>query len=225
MPDYYIFQDESGQPNDEFFFNGIIIKNKNTLPLLYEIINETRLQYNFYDELHFQKMSHKRCCVYYQIIERALTEAKFKQSTIIVCKKHLDMKYFSNKEHLAYNFFTYLLIYHNIKYLRGNIYIYPDYKNRVLEDNFIDYLKDRLNSEAIINKHRYFVKAVEPRSSENEEMIQLNDLIIGAIRQKYIPSSGKWKKTLSDKIFQIRNSTWHYKDKINIWDWKPYKRK
>ena len=56
-------------------------------------------------------------------------------------------------------------------------------------------------------------------------MIQLNDLIVGAIRQKYLPSSGKWKKPLSDKIFQIRNSAWHYKDKINIWDWRPYKRK
>ncbi|NLX90643.1 MAG: hypothetical protein GXZ07_03470 [Firmicutes bacterium] len=54
-----------------------------------------------------------------------------------------------------------LLIYHNIRFMKGSFYIFPDYKNRknrVLEDNFVDYLKNRLNSEAIIKGHNYFIK-------------------------------------------------------------------
>jgi hypothetical protein len=128
-----------------------------------------------------------------------------------------DLKYFGNQIHIAYNYFTRQVIYHIIKNLDGQIYIYPDDRNRVKKDNFTEYLYRQLNFESFCNGLNYCVRVVEPRSSEKEIGLQLNDLFLGTVRQIFIPAPGKYKILLSQKV----RSMFGFWKKCNIWRWKP----
>ncbi len=176
---------------------------------------------DFHDEFHFQKMSPFRFRVYKRILEECLSKIDFYHKTIVVKREFLDMKQFGNTDHIAYNYFTRLVIQHSIKNLRGEVYIFPDERNRVKQDNFLDYLKRQLNFEAGYNGLAFQVLAVEPRGSKQEEALQINDLFLGIQRQRFAPSDGKWKITLSNEIKSLA-AFWR---KTNTWEWKPQQRR
>ena len=220
MDKYFVFQDESNRVGDEIFFTSALILNKTNALKAYKIIAGIRNKFNFNNEMHFQKISKLKYKVYKEVMEETLRNVPFTTCTLLVRRNHLDMKYFNNQKYLAYNYFTRMVIYHNIKNLSGQVYIYPDYRKRVTKDNFVNYLRAELNNDALSNDHKYFVRVVEPKDSHSDELLQLTDLFLGVVKQKYLPSSGKWKTNLKDEIFTFKP----YCKKINIWDWQPNKK-
>lgn len=221
MPDkirrYFVFQDESGEISEKYFFSGATVIPELEMLKFQSIIDEVRTKNNFYDEFHFQKISKKRYKAYKELLTKCLEELHFFHKTIVIARNNLDMKYFGNQDYLAYNYFTRQVIYNLIKQLSGSIYIYPDERNRIKKDNFLDYLFTQLNLDSYYNDLNYHVSSVEPRSSKENVGLQLNDLLLGIIRQIYLPAPGKYKILLKNEISCL-SSFWI---KCNIWKWQP----
>lgn len=214
---YFVFQDESGEIDDTYFFSGATVIPELEMQKLQAIEDEVRSNKKFYDEFHFQKMSRKRYHAYKELLMKSLSELSFLHKTIVVSKHNCNLLYFGNQSHIAYNYYTRQVIYYLIKDLNGNIFIFPDDKNRIKKDNFIDYLDYQLNFDAFYHGLNYHVSLIEPHSSKNDIGLQLNDLLLGVIRQGFIPASGKYKTLLRQDVC----CTLNYWVKCNIWRWRP----
>lgn len=227
---YLVFQDETGITSDErYFIVGMLIINKNEENNFRQIISSVRQRNRFYDEIHFQKTSKLRHKVYKELLEEVFNYGKYKFHMIVVDKKILDMNYFggSNKlgKALMYNKFTQLRLFHSMKSIGiGSYYVYPDEKNRIKEDNFVEYLKNQINFESFYWDYGFTVKTVEPQKSHGEELLQLNDLFLGGLGEFY-----NIKENLSDRKKDISNlikkDFEHNPRRYNIWEWKPRKTK
>lgn len=216
---YLIYQDESGEPGkDDVFIVGTLCANDKVINRLIDVVEDVKTTMNFHNELHFQKFSAKRAEVYKEVINRVMPmPILFK--TIVVRKQDVNIqKFFKNKRHLAYNKFTELLIYHNIKKINySNVYVYVDRKDRIREDNFIDYLKSNLNWKAFSENHNYRINTVEPVDSKESIPTQICDLITGALKCRYVPA-GERKNEISNYILNHQ-----YSNKIHIWNWRPHR--
>jgi hypothetical protein len=146
-----------------------------------------------------------------------LSQVPLYHKTIAIKREFLDLKRFNGKPYIAYNYFTRLVIQHAIKNLHGHIYIYPDDRSRVKKDNFVDYLKQQLNIVSWEQQLGYRVVLVEPRQSDKEEGLQINDLLLGIQRQQLLPSAGKWKNRLSNEVCH-----WGcFQRSTDVWKWRP----
>lgn len=213
---YWIFQDESGSPaKDDFFIVGLLGMTPLVKRRLIDSVKSVRDAYRFYDELHFQKFSNLRSKVYKEVLDEAF-KCYFTYRAIVVRKSDVKLSLFGNKEHLAYNKFTELVLYSLIKNRTEDIHIRPDEKSRMIEDNFYDYLVRNLNFKSFSEGHSYTVKSCKSTSSGDCDVIQVCDLITGVVKNKYSPA-GERKNEVGTYILNKHAS------KINIWDWKPKK--
>jgi hypothetical protein len=212
---YWLFQDESGEPGKEdYFIVGILGMTSPVKNLLIKKVESVKHKHNFHNELHFQKFSRKREMVYKEVIEEAF-KCYISFRSIVVPKNKLDLRnYFSNKPHLAYNKFTSLLVYSLIKGKSGDIHIRPDYKNRLKEDNFYEYLITHLNLRAFEGNHNYVVKSCKSVNSKDCVVAQVCDLLTGVVKNKYSPA-GERKNNFCKEIMA------KHEDRIKIWLWDP----
>ncbi|OIQ08757.1 hypothetical protein MOOR_16760 [Moorella thermoacetica] len=215
-----IYHDESGTPGvDKVFVSGVLILDKERQGEdILNVVNTIRKKWNYHEEFHFQKMSTLKYNVYKDLLETCLKYCNFRFSAIVIQKQKLDMRYFNHQHHLAYNFFTKMVIYHNIKWLSGRAYIFSDSKNRIKRDNFLEYLKEQLNIDSLFYGHGYHIRAIETPSSSADNLLQVADLFTGIVKQKFDPAPGHRKVSLKDIILSNKNSRY----KINIWDWTPH---
>jgi len=214
----WLFQDESGEPaKSNFFLTGYICITSEEKKKLLKRISEIRLDENFNDEFHFNVFSNFRLRVYKRVIDTALRHNIFFKC-IVIRKNLVDLRKFGNQRHRAYNFFTKLVMYHGLKHRdTQNVHIRVDDKSRLKQDNFLTYLQDSLNYESVIRGHNFRVRSVKPRSSDTCELIQLADLLLGAVKCRFEPAESSRKNDFSDFVLGHR-----MKNKIDIWDWRPY---
>jgi hypothetical protein len=110
-PCHLLFHDESCVPGDDCFVVGLLKVHKREP--IDKAIAIAREKWHYKNELHFQKMSNLRAKVYKEVLSQVCrVKEHFHFSALCVQRKYIDLKYFSGKEHLAYNFFTKLLLTH-----------------------------------------------------------------------------------------------------------------
>lgn len=217
MSNYWVFQDESGEPGkDQFFIVGILCMTEGQRNKVLESIKRIREEERYYNEFHFQKFSNMRSRVYERVINCILRDHYVSFRSIVVKRDLVDMKMFGNKRYFVYNKFTQLLVEHTIKYRTENIHIRPDEKNRMKLDNFYSYLVETCNFNAWNKGYRYTVKSCKSSDSKACDMSQLCDLLTGIVRNKYIPA-GERKNEFSARMRE------KYDQKIHIWEWNPKK--
>lgn len=214
----WVFQDESGEPGkSDFFLTGYIVITSEEKKRLLERISEIRRNENFNDEFHYNTFSDFRCRVYKRVIDITL-QHNILFKCIVIRRNLIKLSFFGNKRHRAYNYFTKLVIYHGIKHRNSkHVHIRVDDKSRLKQDNFLTYLQDSLNYESITRGNGFRIRSVKPLSSRTCEMLQLTDLLLGASKCKFEPAESSRKNDFSNFVLnhQLRN-------KINIWDWRPY---
>lgn len=218
MSNYWVYQDESGEPGkDEYFIVGILCMTEGQRNKVLQAIKYIREIEGFKNEFHFQKFSNKRADIYAKVIKCILSDHYVSFRSIVVKRDLVRLDMFGNKRHFVYNKFTQLLIEHTIKY-RGTdqIHIRPDQKNRLKIDNFYSYLVESCNYNAWMKGYQYTVKSCKSSDSKNCDLNQLCDLLTGIVRNKYIPA-GERKNEFAAAMLE------KYANKINIWEWNPKK--
>lgn len=215
----WLFQDESGEPGkSDFFITGYIRITSSEKNKLLEAIHNLRESEKFYDEFHYQKFSNFRARVYKNVINETLKHNIYFKC-IVVRKELVNIRKFGNERHRAYNFFTKLVAYHGLKHRdTEHVHIRTDDKSRLNQDNFLTYLQDSLNYESIVKGNNFSVRSVKPRSSETCNMLQISDLLLGAVKCHYDPALSQRKKDFSDFVLNHTQK----RHKVNVWDWQPY---
>jgi hypothetical protein len=220
-----LFSDESGiDGNSKFFAFGMLKTTASQRSKLLAQIKEIRQKHNFYQEIHFSKISNIRYQVYRDLLDTTLREINYK--AIIVERSLVDFNLFDRKTYLAFNYYTRIMVEFFVN-SDLNAVLYLDSKSRDKQDNGINYLYRKINQQKPDS-----LKAVEELDSKSSELMQLSDLYIGLIRFGYenscIPfnypdaafvESSRKALLYHDFVSLVLNK--RCKSRFKIWTWKP----
>lgn len=203
----FCFLDETGllyRPRDKFFALGVIKLEKPQR--LYNRIRKIRDKYNYREELKWANLDRRiRFDMAREFFNVFLDEnAKF--NSIILNKDELDFeKYYQNNMYRVYRSFTVVLLKlilgknpKEIITLLADDYFTPD--NEDLEDAI----------KGIINDHykKFVVSGVCQINSKSSDLIQLTDLILGAIvydlkkQTKLVRKQNTYKRKFLNFVYQ-----------------------
>jgi hypothetical protein len=208
-PFNFIYHDESGKPGEDVFVVGIL---KVTDPdALRKVILQARVDSYFENEIHFQKISDMRLRGYLEVIKQVSAASHlFKFCSLVVESKYLSLKYFSNQEHLAYNFFTKLLLKHRTHDV-ANALLCTDQKTRRVEDNFERYIQwEVINSE----EGQSAISSVIVGDSKLEPLLQLTDLLTGCV-------GFEARGGTNPKKHQVLSAAKMARIMTDVWKWRP----
>ncbi len=235
---YHIYCDESRQSKDRYMvLGGIIIPQKN-IDEFNATMHNFRIDQNMHAELKWTKVSNQKINEYKRFVDYffALNNTDRLHFHCIIIDNHkVDHKRFSkgNKE-LGFYKFYYQLLLHSFgkKYYRHDdrFIVNLDYRNTTYS---LDTLKTVLNRGM---KKKFSIVtllfvAVEPRNSKESEIIQINDIILGAIgfqKNGYhlLAHAKKAKKELALYIAEqagldglCKDSPWG-KNRFTIWNFQ-----
>lgn len=203
----FCFLDETGllrSPRDKFFALGIIKCEKPQR--LYNGIRKIRDKYNYREELKWSNLDRRiRFDVAREFFNVFLAEnAKF--NSIILDKDELDFqKHYQNNIYKVYRNFTIVLL----KLILGKN---PDEIITVLADDYFAPDNEDLESaiRGIVNDHykKFVVAGVCQINSKSSDLLQLTDLILGAIiydlkKQKgLIKEQNAYKRKFLNFVYQ-----------------------
>jgi hypothetical protein len=175
-----VYQDESGDAKScqENFIVGLL-RVRDREPI-WQAIKTVRNSERFAQELHFSTTSDKRERIYVEILKSVKRiESTFSFSAIVIKNSLIDLRRFSGKRYLAYNFFTRLLMEHRSTEVVDAIF-YTDHKSRIKRDNFFQYLETSTN----LAHGTGVLRKVESMNSKQDDIIQLTDLLIGCVNNR-----------------------------------------
>lgn len=187
---YHIYCDESRQTKDRYMVLGGIVMPASSIGKFNSTMSAYRVQSNMMAELKWTKVSDQKIKEYKSFVEYFFALNNTDQlhfHSIIIDTHQLNHKKHSdgNKENSFYKFFYQLLL-----HCFGKAYC-----EKGSETKFILHMDQRTSSyklddlKTILNRGMFkefgisndpFV-SIEPKNSKQSEVIQINDLIIGAI--------------------------------------------
>ena len=215
----FLYQDESGdggrgQPH---FVVGLpMVREREPI---WAAVKRARNRWHYANELHFEKISNLRVLVYETELEAMANEKEhFRFEALAVPRDAVDASLFSDRRHLAYNYFTKLLLEHRHEDVQDAL-MYADAKSRLKEDNFLEYLVVEMNlgvpfrNEAV---PRRVLKKVEPMDSKSDDLLQVTDLLTGCVNNRLGHPAGERKQRLRLKAEEVGLI-----GDQNIWVWTP----
>lgn len=224
----FCFFDETGLLNtsrDKFFAVGMIKVNKPET--LYLDIKNLRDKYHMYDEIKWNKVNKRDHNFYRELLALFMKHKNARFSCYIFRKTDLDIKaHFGGNLYHAYQSFAVMQICANLLPSESAVILMDDLSTPSTVN-----LEQNIKKKANIKLQRRAVHGVCRIYSQGSELIQLNDLLLGAIvyglklESKLIEDPGKAKVNLLNEVKRItkidkcgqdfRNS------KLDIWHFKP----
>lgn len=218
-PFRFLYQDESGdvgrgQPH--FIVGLLMVREREPL---WAAVKGARDRWHYANELHFEKVSTLRLKVYESVLRAMAAHTDlFRFEALAVARDAIDVRYFSDRRHLAYNYFTKLLLEHRNEDVE-NAVMYADAKCRLKEDNFLEYLVVEMNLGVPFRQGailRRVLRKVEPIDSKSDDLLQVTDLLTGCVNNRLGHPAGERKqrlRRLAEEMTLIGDR--------NIWVWKP----
>ncbi len=220
-PFRFIYQDESGDVGraQEFFIVGLLLVREREP--LWNAIQQARDAHHYANELHFDKISSLRLRVYTQVLtDIAQLVSRFRFEALAVARPAVERAFSPHQRHLAYNYFTKLLLEHRTEEVEEAV-MFADAKCRIKEDNFLEYLVLEMNLGVPFRRGaniRRVLKKVEPLDSKLDDLLQLTDLLTGCVNNWLGHQAGERKQQVrrhAESLGLIGGD--------NIWLWKPTK--
>lgn len=237
---YNIYCDESRQSKDRYMVLGGIIIPQHNIAEFNATMQNFRIEQNMHAELKWTKVSNQKVSEYKRFVDYffALNNTdKLHFHSIVIDNHKVEHKRFSkgNKELGFYKFYYQLLLYSFGKiYCRNReddrFIVILDYRNTTYSLNTLKVVLNRGMKKKFSNSTNPFV-AIEPRDSKESEIIQINDIILGAIgfqKNGYhlLAHARQAKKDLANYIASeagmdnlCKNSPWG-KKRFTIWNFK-----
>jgi hypothetical protein len=144
--------------------------------------------------------------------------AFFRYEALAVPRDAVGLGFVSGRRHLAYNYFTKLLLEHRSQGVEEAV-MYADAKTRLKEDNFLEYLVVEMNLGVPFRKGlvpRRVLKKVEPRDSKLDDLLQAADLLTGCVNNRLGHPAGERKQRLRRKAEELGLI-----GERNVWVWRP----
>jgi len=167
-------------------------------------------------------MSNLRLKVYEEVLEEmAVESAHFCFESLAVPRDAVNAAFLSERRHLAYNYFTKLLLEHRCQNVE-NAVMYADAKSRLKEDNFLEYLVVEMNLGVPFRKGftpRRVLKKVEQMDSKTDDLLQVTDLLTGCVNNRLGHQASERKQRLRRKAEDLGLIS-----DGNIWVWQPTSR-
>ena len=226
--EYNVYCDESCHliSNDsKYMLIGAVYCPKNKVKKVNEYIEHLKENYNISNkiELKWNKIDKKTEKLYLDIINYFFNNDDLKFRVIVIDKTKLDHEKYNQTE----NEFYHKAYYEMLKYIiiPGNSYnIYPDikdtnsyYYHRVM----LDYLRIKMQ-----DKNKKTIRKVQPIRSYEAPILQINDILIGALSYHYRNLSKNSVKLniISEikKLYQndLNETSYCSNTKFNIFIWK-----
>ncbi len=199
--EYNVYCDESCHlvSNDsQYMLIGAVYCPKYKVKKANEYIEHLKENYNLSNkiELKWNKIDKKTEKLYLDIINYFFNNDDLKFRVIVVDKTKLDHKKYNQTE----NEFYHKAYYNMLKYIiiPGNSYnIYPDIKDTnsyYYHQVMLDYLRIKMS-----DTNKKTIKKVQPIRSYEAPILQINDILIGALSYYYRNLSGNSVKLLMIK--------------------------
>jgi len=184
--DYVFIVDEAGISNDRFTVVGGICMHRDTVAGVYKTLSEYRVTLNMKSELKWSKVSDQKQAEYKWLVDYffALNNSNHLQFHAIIFDSHQwnHRKYNEGEGDTGLSKLYFQLILH--KFMKrcgpsGSLYVCMDHRNSKtsLED-----LKKMLNAACLRdNGLDGCLKQLVSKHSHDDDLIQLNDVILGAV--------------------------------------------
>jgi hypothetical protein len=226
--EYNVYCDESCHliSNDsKYMLIGAVYCPKYKVKKVNEYIEHLKENYNLSDkiELKWNKIDKKTEKLYLDIINYFFNNDDLKFRVIVVDKTKLDHEKYNQTE----NDFYHKAYYDMLKYIiiPGNSYnIYPDIKDTnsyYYHQVMLDYLRIKMS-----DTNKKTIKKVQPIRSYEAPILQINDILIGALSYYYRNLSGNSVKlniiNEIKKLYQndFDTSSYYSNTKFNIFIWR-----
>jgi hypothetical protein len=225
----HIYSDESNIQGQRYMLIGGLWVADTALPAIRAEIDQLRYQTNLYGELKWKKVSQTKLSVYQGFVDIFMRQPLV-FNCIVVDVTTLDHSTFNRgDDELGFYKFYYLLI--SRKLLPGRNYL-------VFTDHRSNRKSSRLEVLKIVTNRWWAkqhsqpgaapVRAVEARDSKQEDLIQLGDVLLGAVGYTWNGrQSSPAKMALISYIQQklggmpLHRATPANRQKFNIWHWQP----
>ena len=225
--EYNIYCDESchlKSNNSKYMLIGAIYCPKIKVKEINNYIKKLKENYNLSNniELKWNKIDKKTENLYLDIIDYFFNNNDLKFRVMVIDKERLNHKKYNQTE----NDFYHKAYYEMLKYIinRNNSYnIYPDIKDTnsyYYHQVMLNYLKIK-----ILDTNNEIIKKVQPIKSYEAPILQINDILIGALSYSYRKLSDNDAKLniikKIDSLYPDNLNETSYSEKFNIFMWKP----
>lgn len=225
--EYNIYCDESchlKSNNSKYMLIGAIYCPKIKVKEINNYIKKIKENYNLSNniELKWNKIDKKTENLYLDIIDYFFNNNDLKFRVMVIDKERLNHKKYNQTE----NDFYHKAYYEMLKYIinRNNSYnIYPDIKDTnsyYYHQVMLNYLKIK-----ILDTNNEIIKKVQPIKSYEAPILQINDILIGALSYSYRKLSDNDAKLniikKIDSLYPDNLDETSYSEKFNIFMWKP----
>lgn len=226
--EYNVYCDESCHlisNNSQYMLIGAVYCPKYKIKKVNEYIEHLKENYNLSKtiELKWNKIDKKTERLYLDIVNYFFNNDDLKFRVIVIDRTKLNHEKYNQTE----NDFYHKAYYDMLKYIitPGNSYnIYPDIKDTnsyYYHQVMLDYLRIKMSD---LNKKT--IKKVQPIRSYEAPILQINDILIGALSYYYRNLSGNSVKlniiSEINKLYQnsFNTSSNYNNTKFNIFIWK-----
>lgn len=225
--EYNIYCDESchlKSNNSKYMLIGAIYCPKIKVKEINNYIKKLKENYNLSNniELKWNKIDKKTENLYLDIIDYFFNNNDLKFRVMVIDKERLNHKKYNQTENDLYH----KAYYEMLKYIinRNNSYnIYPDIKDTnsyYYHQVMLNYLKIK-----ILDTNNEIIKKVQPIKSYEAPILQINDILIGALSYSYRKLSDNDAKLniikKIDSLYPDNLDETSYSEKFNIFMWKP----
>ena len=226
--EYNVYCDESCHlvSNDsKYMLIGAVYCPKNKIKKVNEYIEHLKENYNISNkiELKWNKIDKKTERLYLDIINYFFNNDDLKFRVIVIDKTKLDHEKYNQTE----NEFYHKAYYEMLKYIiiPGNSYnIYPDIKDTnsyYYHQVMLDYLRIKMQ-----DTNKRTIKKVQPIRSFEAPILQINDILIGALSYHYrnLSKNNVKLNIISEirKLYQndLNETSYCSNTKFNIFMWR-----
>lgn len=226
--EYNVYCDESchlKSNNSKYMLIGAVYCPKFKVKKINEYIEHLKENYNLSNkiELKWNKMDKKTEKLYLDIIAYFFNNDDLKFKVIVIDKTKLNHEKYNQTE----NDFYHKSYYEMLKYIitPGNSYnIYPDIKDTnsyYYHQIMLDYLRFKMS-----DTNKKTIKKVQPIRSYEAPILQINDILIGALSYYYRGlSENRIKLTIVNEINKFYQnsfdvSSYYNNTKFNIFIWR-----
>lgn len=186
---YQVYCDESRQTKDRYMVFGGIVLNAQHHELIHQEINEWRETSGMFSELKWTKVSKGKLNEYQELVDllfRFISEGTLSFKSVVFDTWQIDYgKYHNGDKDLGYYKFMYQFLLHSFarKHIAcesDRLLIYLDQRTSSYSLNdFKSVLNNGVRKWCRINTDA--VRAVEARDSKQADLIQMADIVMGAI--------------------------------------------